>query len=49
MCGNTITERLEILEPISEDWHFLVIVIRVSEYNKLQKCYACSAIVANTS
>ena len=41
MCGNTVTERLEVLEPTSEDWHFLVIVIGVSTYNKLQKCYAC--------
>ena len=41
MCGNTITERLEVLEPTPEDWHFLVILIGVSAYNKLQKCYAC--------
>ena len=37
----TLTERLEVLEPISEYWHFLVIVIGVNAYNKLQKCYAC--------
>lgn len=30
MCGNTPRERLEILEPVSEDWHCLVTLLEVS-------------------
>lgn len=29
-CGNSVAERLELLEPVSEDWHFLVTLLRVS-------------------
>lgn len=28
-CGNSVAERLELLEPVSEDWHFLVTLLRV--------------------
>ena len=34
MCGNTVKERLEILEPVSEDWHFRLCLIAVSGYSK---------------
>ena len=30
MCGNTIQERLGLLEPVIEDWHCLVVFIKVS-------------------
>ena len=30
MCGNTPRELLEILEPVSEDWHCLVTYLEVS-------------------
>ncbi len=30
MCGNTKQERLELLEPVVEDWHCLVCLLRVS-------------------
>ena len=30
MCGNTSRDRLEILEPVVEDWHCLVCLIGVS-------------------
>lgn len=30
MCGNTPRERLQILEPVAEDWHCLVSLIGVS-------------------
>jgi hypothetical protein len=30
MCGNTRRERLELLEPVVEDWHCLVCLIGVS-------------------
>lgn len=30
MCGDTRKERLEILEPVVEDWHCLVCFILVS-------------------
>ena len=29
MCGNTPEERLELLEPQSEDWHCMVCVLTV--------------------
>ena len=32
MCGNTLRERLQILEPVVEDWHCLVSLLGVS-YN----------------
>lgn len=37
MCGNSIVERLGLLEPVSEDWHCLVRLLQVawkSLYNK---------------
>ena len=30
LCGNTRRERLEILEPVVEDWHALVSLVGVS-------------------
>ena len=30
MCGNTRRERLEVLEPVAEDWHCLVCLLGVS-------------------
>ena len=30
MCGNTPRERLEVLEPVVEDWHCLVALLAVS-------------------
>ena len=30
MCGDTPRERLQILEPVSEDWHCLVTFLEVS-------------------
>ena len=30
MCGDTPRERLELLEPVSEDWHALVCLLKVS-------------------
>ena len=30
MCGNTVKERLELLRPVTEDWHCLVAFIGVS-------------------
>ena len=30
MCGNTARERLELLKPVTEDWHCLVAMIGVS-------------------
>ena len=30
MCGNTLVDRLGILEPVSEDWHCLVCLLSVS-------------------
>ena len=32
MCDNTITERLELLEPVSEGWHCLVSFLGVSTW-----------------
>lgn len=29
-CANTLAERLELLEPVSEDWHCFVSILRVS-------------------
>ena len=29
MCGNTRRERLELLEPVAEDWHCLVCFLMV--------------------
>lgn len=29
-CANSVAERLELLEPVSEDWHCLVSLLRVS-------------------
>lgn len=29
MCGNTMRERLELLEPVTEDWHCLVCLLKV--------------------
>ena len=31
MCGNTCIERLEYLEPVTEDWHGLVCMLKVSD------------------
>ena len=31
MCGNSVSERLRVLEPVAEDWHCLVSLIGVSE------------------
>lgn len=28
-CADSVAERLELLEPVSEDWHFLVALLRV--------------------
>ena len=33
MCGNTVKERLELLRPVTEDWHCLVAIIGVSSYS----------------
>lgn len=33
MCGNTPRERLQILEPVTEDWHALVTLLEVSNIN----------------
>ena len=30
MCGNTRRDRLELLEPVVEDWHALVCLLNVS-------------------
>lgn len=30
MCGNTLRERVEILEPVGEDFHFLMCLLAVS-------------------
>ncbi len=30
MCGNSLLERLELLEPTSEDWHCMVCFLKVS-------------------
>lgn len=30
MCGNTVQERLGVLEPVTEDWHCLVCFLSVS-------------------
>ena len=30
MCGNTARERLQVLEPVVEDWHCLVSLLGVS-------------------
>lgn len=35
MCGNTPRERLQILEPVTEDWHGLVTLLEVS---KIDEC-----------
>ena len=32
MCGNTPKERLQVLEPVVEDWHCLVSLLGVSNY-----------------
>lgn len=31
MCGDFVTERLELLEPTSEDWHCLMVLLGVSK------------------
>lgn len=36
MCGNTPRECLQILEPVTEDWHCLVTFLEVS-YTKFNK------------
>ena len=36
MCGNTARERLDLLEPVVEDWHCLVSLVGVSNNNVLQ-------------
>ena len=33
MCGNTTRERLQVLEPVVEDWHCLVSLLRVCKMN----------------
>ena len=43
-CADSVAERLEILEPVSEDWYCLVSFLRVSNgmkmytYNYIHKC-----------
>lgn len=29
MCGDTARERLQVLEPVNEDWHCLVTLLEV--------------------
>ena len=29
-CADSLADRLELLEPVSEDWHCLVTLLRVS-------------------
>ena len=38
MCGNTPRERLQVLEPVVEDWHCLVSLLGVSS-NYNSNCY----------
>lgn len=33
MCGNTARDRLELLEPVAEDWHCLVSLVGVSVFS----------------
>ena len=35
-CADSLPERLELLEPVSEDWHCLVSLLRV-KYNNINK------------
>lgn len=34
MCGKTIRERLEILEPVTEDWHCMMNLLEVRGQHK---------------
>lgn len=43
MCGNTPRERLQILEPVAEDWHCLVSLIGVSYMILHFKCTSTTA------
>ena len=38
MCGNTVRERLGLLEPVCEDWHCLVTFIQVSGVLQIETC-----------
>ena len=31
-CADTVMERVHLLEPVCEDWHFLVTLLRVRLY-----------------
>lgn len=42
MCGNTQKERLEILEPVGEDWHFRLCLLGVSAC--LTNVWLCKSI-----
>ena len=40
MCGNTRRDRLELLEPVVEDWHALVCLLNVSKVHvNFNYCY----------
>ena len=38
MCGDTMRERLEVLEPVNEDWHCLLCLLEVSIIIKIVAC-----------
>ena len=46
MCGNTAVERLDLLQPVVEDWHCLVSLVGVSIiYIAVIKNALCTIIV----
>lgn len=43
MDGNTLQEKVELLEPVAEDWHCQLCIITVCTYSPYQ-CSECSLI-----
>lgn len=44
MCGNTLWERLELLEPVVEDWHCLQCLLTVSALYTYMYMYTFSTV-----